>query len=243
MNHARRNILQISTLVIFSLLFYLPNAHPQERSPADVIAGAIHHQNLGLAYLEESQPHKAAEEFRALIDLVPDEAIGYGNLAVAHLRLKNSEEAEVWVKRGLEVQPMDSQLHFILSEIYQWQGKSEEAVAEMIEAVKLDPEDLGARYKLVRHYLGMRDDPEATKQAISHLQTLRDQAPTNAVVRLKLAQALLQVERIEEAKQIGAELAALFWDVKEDALKYLKQGLHLLDQGDSKGAKKFIRIF
>lgn len=244
MNHARYSILHVLIPVIFSfLLLYLPNALAQERSPAEVIAGAIHHQNLGLAYLEESQPNKAAEEFRALIDLIPDEAIGYGNLAVANLRLKNSEEAETWVKRGLEVQPMDSQLHFILSEIYQWQGKSEEAVAEMNEAVKLDPEDLGARYKLVRHYLGLRDDTDATQQAILHLQALRDQTPTNAVVRLKLAQALLQVERIEEAKQIGAELAVLFRDVKEDALKYLNQGLHLLEEGDSKGAKKYIRIF
>ena len=243
MNHARHYILLISTLVILSLLFYLPNAHPQERSPADVIAGAIHHQNLGLAYLEESQPNKAAPEFQALINLLPDEAIGYGNLAVAHLRLKNSDEAETWVKRGLEVQPMDSQLHFILSEIYQWQGKSEEAVAEMNEAVKLDPEDLGARYKLVRHFLGIRDNQEATRRAIVHLQTLRDLTPTNAVVRLKLAQALLQVERTEEAKQVGGELAALFWDVEEDMLKYLEQGLHLLEQDDSKGAKKFIRIF
>ena len=244
MNHARHDILHVSIPVILSfLLLYLPNALAQERSPAEVIAGAIHHQNLGLAYLEESQPNKAAEEFRALIDLIPDEAIGYGNLAVANLRLKNSEEAETWVKRGLEVQPMDSQLHFILSEIYQWQGKSEEAVAEMNEAVKLDPEDLGARYKLVRHYLGLRDDTDATQQAILHLQALRDQTPTNAVVRLKLAQALLQVERIEEAKQIGAELAVLFRDVKEDALKYLNQGLHLLEEGDSKGAKKYIRIF
>ena len=243
MNYVRHNMLHISTVVILPLLFYLPNAHPQERSPADVIAGAIHHQNLGLAYLEESQPNKAAPEFQALINLLPDEAIGYGNLAVAHLRLKNSDEAETWVKRGLEVQPMDSQLHFILSEIYQWQGKSEEAVAEMNEAVKLDPEDLGARYKLVRHFLGIRDDQEATRRAIVHLQTLRDLTPTNAVVRLKLAQALLQVERTEEAKQVGGELAALFWDVEEDMLKYLEQGLHLLEQDDSKGAKKFIRIF
>lgn len=244
MNHARHDTLHVSIPLILSfLLLYLPNALAQERSLAEVIAGAIHHQNLGLAYLEESQPNKAADEFRALIDLIPDEAIGYGNLAVAHLRLKSSEEAETWVKRGLEVQPMDSQLHFILSEIYQWQGKSEEAVSEMNEAVKLDPEDLGARYKLVRHYLGLRDDTDATQQAILHLQALRDQTPTNTVVRLKLAQALLQVERIEEAKQIGAELAVLFRDVKEDALKYLNQGLHLLEEGDSKGAKKYIRIF
>ncbi len=243
MNHARPHTLRISFLAVLSLLFYLPYAHPQDRRPAEVVAEAIHHQNLGLAYLEESQPNKAAEEFRALIDLLPDESIGYGNLAVAHLRLKNSEEAETWVKRGLEVQPMDSQLHFILSEIYQWQGKSDAAVAALHEAVKLDPEGLGMRYKLVRHYLGLRDDSDATQQAISHLQTLRDQTPTNAVVRLKLAQALLQLERTEEAKQIGAELAALFSDVKEDALKYLNQGLHLLEQGDSKGAKKYIRIF
>ncbi len=244
MNFARHKILHVSIPVILSvLLLYLPLAIAQERDPSDVIAGAIHHQNLGLAYLEESQANKAVQEFRALIDLLPDEAIGYGNLAVAHLRLKNSEEAETWVKRGLEVQPMDSQLHFILSEIYQWQGKTEEALSEMNEAVKLDPEDIGARYKLVRHYLGMRNDQEATKQAVSHLQTLRDQAPTNVVVRLKLAQALLQVERIKEAKQIGAELAAQFSDVQEDMLKYLNQGLRLLEQGDSKGAKKFIRIF
>lgn len=243
MSHARPHTLRISSLAVLSLLFYLPYAHPQDRRPAEVVAEAIHRQNLGLAYLEESHPNKAAEEFRALIDLLPDESIGYGNLAVANLRLKNSEEADTWVKRGLEVQPMDSQLHFILSEIYQWQGKSEAAVAALHESVKLDPEDLGARYKLVRHYLGMRDDPEATKRAIGHLQTLRDQAPTNAVVRLKLAQALLQVERIEGAKQIGAELTVLFRDVKEDALKYLNQGLHLLERGDSKGAKKYIRIF
>ena len=139
MNHTDTTPLRISSLVVLSLLFYLPDAHPQERSPAEVIAGAIHHQNLGLAYLEESQANKAVDEFRALIDLLPDEAIGYGNLAVAHLRLKNSEEAESWVKRGLEAQPMDSQLHFILSEIYQWQGKTEEALAEMNEAVNLTP--------------------------------------------------------------------------------------------------------
>ena len=243
MNHARPNTLRILSSVILSLLIYLPHAHPQGVDPGELIAEAIHHQNLGLAYLEESHPNKAAEEFRALVDLLPDEAIGYGNLAVAHLRLKNSEEAETWAKRGLEVQPMDSQLHFILSEVYQWQGKSEEAVAEMDEAVKLEPENLGARYKLVRHYLGMRDDQEATIRAIAHLQTLRGQSPTNAVVRLKLAQALLQVEQIHESKQVGAELAALFWDVKEDALQYLNQGLHLIEQRDSKGAKKYIRIF
>ena len=65
MHHARRNILHISALFIFSLPLLSSSkcASFTERSPAEVIAEAIHHQNLGLAYLEESHPNKAAEEF------------------------------------------------------------------------------------------------------------------------------------------------------------------------------------
>ena len=118
-------------------------ASAQSPSASDVIETAMRHQNLGLAHLEESQPSKAISEFEALVDIISEEAIGYGNLAVAYLRLQKSEEAEVWVKQGLEVAPMDSQLHFILAEVYQWQGKTEEMVAEIQEAVKLAPERLG----------------------------------------------------------------------------------------------------
>ena len=128
------------------LLVYIPTANP----PTDCRrnrSAAIRHQNLGLAYLEESQPHQAIEQFQGLINLAPDESIGYGNLAVAHLRLKQREKAEEWVKRGLEVEPMDSQLHFILAEIYQSQSRTAESVAAIQEAVKLAPDDLETRYK------------------------------------------------------------------------------------------------
>ena len=232
-------IFLVSTLIPLHLMA----ASAQSPSPSDVIETAIRHQNLGLAFLEESQPSKAISEFEALVDIISEEAIGYGNLAVAYLRLQKSDEAEVWVKQGLEVAPMDSQLHFILAEVYQWQGKTEEMVAEIQKAVKLAPEDLEMRYKLVRHYLGQRNDPEAIEQAIDLLRTLREDAPTNIVVLLQLAQSLLQRERIEEAKQICKELHVLLWDVDEKFLKFLKQGLLQLDQDDIKGASRNVRIF
>lgn len=232
-------IFLVSTLIPLHLMA----ASAQSPSPSDVIETAIRHQNLGLAHLEESQPSKAISEFEALVDIISDEPIGYGNLAVAYLRLQKSDEAEIWVKQGLEVAPMDSQLHFILAEVYQWQGKTEEMVAEIQEAIKLAPDDLEMRYKLVRHYLGQRNDPEAIEHAIDLLRTLREDAPTNIVVLLQLAQSLLQREQIEEAKQICMELHALLWDVDEKFLKFLKQGLLLLDQGDIKGASRNVRIF
>ena len=233
-------IFLLSTLFTFHLFWTVSAQSP---SPSNVIETAIRHQNLGLAYLEESKTSKAIPEFHALVDLIPDEPIGYGNLAVAYLRDQKSEEAEAWVKRGLEVAPMDSQLHFILAQVYQWQDKTEEMAAEIQEAVKLAPDDLEMRYRLVRHYVGQRNNPEAIERAIAHLRTLRENAPTNVVVLLQLAQSLLQREQIEEAKQICLELHALLWDVDEKFLKFLKQGLLLLNQGDIKGASRNVRIF
>ena len=215
----------------------------QKPDPDQIIEAAIRHQSIGLAYLEESQPSKAIKEFEALVELAPDEAIGYGNLAVANLRLKKDDEAERWVKRGIEVVPMDSQLRFILAEVYKWQSKSEEAVAELIEAVKLAPEDLETRYELARHYLAQRNNLEATDQAITHLQALRERSPANVVVLLSLAQALLQREQLAEAQAVCTELGVLLWDADEQFLAFLKQGVLLIEQGDAKAASRQIRIF
>ena len=224
------------------LLVYIPIANPQQ-TVDEIVSAAIRHQNLGLAYLEESQPHQAIEQFQGLVNLAPDESIGYGNLAVAHLRLKQHKKAETWVKRGLEVEPMDSQLHFISAEIYQSQGRTAESVTAIQEAVKLAPDDLETRYKLTRHYLSQRTNLEATDEAIFHLRELRERTPANVVIMLKLANALLRREQVEEAKRVCMELNALLWDADEEFLKYLKQGLLLIDQDDTKGAARYIQIF
>lgn len=239
----QQTVLSVSRVALrILLLIYIPIANAQQ-SVDEIITAAIRHQSLGLAYLEESQSSQAVEQFQGLVNLVPDESIGYGNLAVAYLRLKQTEEAETWVKRGVEVEPMDSRLYFILSEIYQSQGRTTESVTAIQEAVKLAPDDLEARYRLARHYLSQRNDRAAMVEAISHLRVLREQTPANVVVMLKLANALLRQEQVEEAKRVCMELDALLWDADEEFLKYLKQGLSLIAQGDAKGAARYVQIF
>ena len=228
-------------LLMWFFAVWIVNA--QETNNAQIIEEAIRHQNLGLAYLEESQPSKAVEAFTALIELLPDEAIGYGNLAVAHLRLQQADTAEEWVKRGIAVAPMDSQLHFILSEVYQLQGQSELAVEAMKEAVRLAPDELEFRYKLVRHYLAQRNDPEAQLEAVRHLQELHIRSPVNIVVLLKLTQGLLAQEKLEDAENLSQELMLLLGDTEPEKLKYLTQGITAIQQGDLKIATRNIRIF
>ena len=216
----------------------------QETDNTGIIEAAIRHQNLGLAYLEESQPSKAVAEFTALIELLPDEAIGYGNLAVAHLRLQQADAAEEWVKRGIAVAPMDSQLHFILSEVYQLQdGKTDLAIEAMKEAVRLDPDELEFRYKLVRHYLGQRNDPEAQREAVRHLQELHARSPVNIVVLMKLTLGLLALEDLEAAGDLCQDLMLLLGDTDPEKLAYLTQGITAIEQRDLKLATRNIQIF
>ena len=233
----------IKYILLLTWFFAVWIVNAQETGNPQIIEEAIRHQNLGLAYLEESQPSKAVEAFTALIELLPDESIGYGNLAVAHLRLQQADAAEEWVKRGITVAPMDSQLHFILSEVYQLQGQSELAVEAMKEAVRLAPDELEFRYKLVRHYLAQRNDPEAQLKAVRHLQELHTRSPVNVVVLLKLTQGLLAQEKLEDAENLCQELMLLLGDTEPEKLKYLTQGITALQQGDLKIATRNIRIF
>ena len=234
-------------LVIYFLLFCLHisvhNAFSQEIDIDSTIKQAIRHQNLGLAFLEESQPSKAIPAFSDLVELLPDEAIGYGNLAVAHLRLRQNDLAEEWIKRGIDTVPMDSQLHFILSEVYQVKGESAKAIEAIKEAVRLSPEELEFRYKLVRHYLGQRNNPDAQSEAVIHLQELYTRTPVNVVVLLKLAQALIGQERLEDAEKHCQELLILLGDTDAEKLAYLTQGIDAIKNKDQKLASRNIRIF
>lgn len=223
--------------------FIVSTADAQETNSTQIIEAAIRHQNLGLAYLEESQPSKAVEAFTALIELLPNEAIGYGNLAVAHLRLQEADAAEESVKRGIAVAPMDSQLHFILSEVYQLQQESDFAVEAIKEAVRLAPDELEFRYKLVRHYLGQRNDPEAQQEAVRHLQELHARSPVNIVVLMKLTLGLLAQEQLEAAGDLCQDLMLLLGDTDPEKLAYLTQGIDAIEKGDLKLAIRNVRIF
>ena len=234
---------QVKCVLLLTWLFAAWAVNAQEMDSPQIIEEAVRHQTLGLAYLEESQPSKAVEAFTALIELLPNEAIGYGNLAVAHLRLQQADAAEESVKRGIAVAPMDSRLHFILSEVYQLQGQSELALEAMKEAVRLAPDALEFRYKLVRHYLAQRNDPEAQQEAVRHLQELHTRSPVNVVVLLKLTQGLLAQEKLEDAENLCQELMLLLGDTDAEKLKYLTQGIAALQQGDLKIATRNIRIF
>ncbi len=235
-----------STVLCLCILFLLVTVvcvSAQETETENIIQEAIRQQNLGLAFLEESQPSKAIPAFTELITLLPGEAIGYGNLAVAHLRLQQVDIAEEWVKEGISVTPMESQLHFILSEVHLLKGQVDQAVEAMKEAIRLAPDNLEFRYRLVRHYIGQRNDPDAQKAALIHLQELHSRAPVNIVLLMKLSQVLIRQEQYGAAGKICQQLNILLEDTDTDKLKYLKEGIDAIKKNHQTLASRNIQIF
>ncbi|HEY6324242.1 MAG TPA: tetratricopeptide repeat protein, partial [Thermoanaerobaculia bacterium] len=66
---------------------------------------AVELRNLGLAQLENEQPAPAAASFRKLIELAPDDPLGYADLGLSLLREGNAAEARKWIAEALRRAP------------------------------------------------------------------------------------------------------------------------------------------
>ena len=80
-----RNFLPGTLLtVLFTLLLIFNCTNPP---PAiETWQQAISHKNLGLAYLDRNDFDNAIKEFETVIKLLPDEPLGYADLAVTYLK-------------------------------------------------------------------------------------------------------------------------------------------------------------
>ena len=75
-------------------------------------------QTLGLAYLEEFKLEEAEREFLKMIELAPDDKLGYANLGLVYLRMGKYKDAETQLFKAAEVDPNDADIKLLLSTVY-----------------------------------------------------------------------------------------------------------------------------
>ena len=98
------------------------------------------YNNLGQAYLYAEEYAAAVENFKKVIEMVPNIAEGYVNLTTAYLRQNLPVKARETCLHALNTFPKTASLHYNLACAYALEGESEKSVKSLTQAVNLNPD-------------------------------------------------------------------------------------------------------
>jgi tetratricopeptide (TPR) repeat protein len=108
--------------------------------------------NLGTAYLGQSQFAAAREEFEQVIKINPSDAAAYFNLGNLFLMTGKYEDAAHWLDQGLGREPNNALGHFLVGVLCTRTGNVSRAEKELRAALQLDPKTSKAHLALVNLY-------------------------------------------------------------------------------------------
>lgn len=159
----------------------------------------------GLAYLQQNQLPLAEAQFRKVVALAPDQALGYGDLGLVHLREGRYAEAETQLRRATALDSASSDIGLMLAKVFALTGRGDGARREIERVLRRDSTDIRALYALAD--LASRSaDPQERQRRESWLRRVQSRAPANVATRLELVDLLLARGAVDDA---AGELEAL----------------------------------
>lgn len=187
-------------------------------------------RSMGLAYLEEGRLEEAEASFQRLIELVPDEALGYANLGIVYLRMARFEEAEKQLKKAIELDPANPDLRLNLAKVYQMSQREQESIEELEKTAEMAPEHLRTLFNLAESFAGSADR-SSTLQWEAYMRRIVATAPGNMVARLHFTEALLRNAKGEEALQNLEEIRSMSPEFPPEAIEFYEQTTQSLRAG------------
>jgi Tfp pilus assembly protein PilF len=228
-----RRIFPIVTALFFSLVASLCTTKKAEEGAAsqDKTSEILSARTLGLAYLEENKLEDARDQFLKLIDLAPDEALGYANLGLVYMRMGQLDEAEKQLKKAIELSPDDTDIRLNLVRVYEMANEKDKAAAELNKNEEIDPTDAKSLFALAEMHAGGQDE-NARAQRERYLGAIVKLKPTNLAARLYLVESLLRNNKPDEALETLEQIERIAPEMPEDASKYYTKAMDLIRSGD-----------
>ena len=223
----------LSILLLLGVLLLVALAQP---TTASVPPAALELRDRGYAELENERPEEAEKAYRELVELMPDDPLGWANLAIAQLRQQKYPEATGSIEKALEKDPGRGALLAIKAEIFQWQGDLDTGLELMAQAVKAEPENLEILYSTYQMATTLRGETgdELAAQVLAHLARLR---PENLVVLMQQGQHAIARNDRETATGAFVRVAQLLWQADPVATKALQAVNAGLRQNDLESAR------
>ena len=220
----------VSLLLIFCLSCETKNKEEQPSSENQEVvtdkndnqinnANKLSAQALGLAYLEENKLKEAAIQFKILIELAPEEPIGYTNLGIVHLRMGKYKDAEKDLLKAKELAPDDPNIRLNLAKLYELTSEKDKSIEELKESIGISPDHVESLYSLAQTYSGS-SDKNSMKEWERYLNKIVKASPTNIVSKLYLTELLLKKEDKDGAILQLEEVAQIFPDFPVEAKEH-----------------------
>lgn len=226
-------------LIIISLLSVLLFSNCENRQKLLDILTA---RSLGIAYLEENKLQEAEEQFKKLIELAPDEALGYTNLGLVHLRLGQLPLAEEQFNKALKIEPNDPDIRLNLSVIYELESRRDEFIEILKNTIKSTPDHIPSIFKLAQIYNKSRDKQRVLK-AEKLLKTIIEGSQSNITARLILIENLLKSSKADDAKMQMEELRRQLPEMPKESMEFFEKSLAFMSSSETRNAVAPTMIF
>ena len=203
---------------------------------------ALTARTWGLAYLQQNQLPRAEAEFRKVVALAPDQALGYANLGLVYLREGRYRDAEAQLRRAAALDSANSDVGLMLASVYREIGREADAHREVDRVLQRDSTDIRALYALAQ-LAGGSADPAEQQRRESLLRRVVARAPANVVARLELVDLLLARGAAGDA---AGELEALQRQLPQlprEAARYFERALRSARAGRAAEAAVGERLF
>jgi len=121
---------------------------------------------LGVAYIQTKQYPQARESFARMFGVPPDSAAAYLFCARMLLRLDFAPVAEEYGLKAVALDPKLPMAHYLLGELYLYQSKIDQAIAQLEQEMAINPGYANVYYKLADAYTRVQkfDDAERLLQ-------------------------------------------------------------------------------
>ncbi|MEX2109371.1 MAG: FG-GAP-like repeat-containing protein [Gemmatimonadaceae bacterium] len=185
---------------------------------------------LGHSYLQRNQLAEAESEFKKLIELAPDDPLGYANLGLTYLQGGRYAEAEKELQRARELEPGGAETGLALARIYSLTGRRADARATLERLHRDSTRNAHVLYALAELEAQQPDAASARR----HEDRLRDVlaiAPANLAARLKLLDAFVRrgegdsaIKQLEEVRRIPPEPPREARTYLDSSIQFLRAG-------------------
>lgn len=141
--------------------------------------------HLGEIEMEQGRAEEALEHYQRVVELEPESASSWEDLAFAHKELDNYEEAEDSFRRALALEPENEDLIWSLGELYLTDERYEPAIQLFEDALEKNPDSAQLNMFLGSAYLEAGDSRQA-EIFIARAEKLDPEHPTVQLLRRSL---------------------------------------------------------